>query len=33
MPDGFETTLTKTELADLLAFLQSQTSRDAATLD
>jgi putative heme-binding domain-containing protein len=33
MPDGFDATLTKTELADLLAFLQSQTSRDAATLD
>jgi putative heme-binding domain-containing protein len=33
MPDGFDTTLTKTELADLLAFLQSQTSRESAALD
>jgi putative membrane-bound dehydrogenase-like protein len=33
MPDGFDTALTKTELADLLAFLQSQTSRESAALD
>jgi putative heme-binding domain-containing protein len=30
MPDGFAEDLTPTELADLLAFLQTQTSRDAA---
>jgi putative membrane-bound dehydrogenase-like protein len=30
MPDGFDTALTQRELADLLAFLQSQTSREAA---
>lgn len=31
MPDGFAETLTRQELADLLAFLQAQTSRTAAT--
>jgi putative heme-binding domain-containing protein len=30
MPDGFATDLTRQELADVLAFLQSQTSRSAA---
>jgi putative membrane-bound dehydrogenase-like protein len=30
MPDGFADDLTRQELADLLAFLQSQTSREAA---
>ncbi|MEX2260605.1 MAG: PVC-type heme-binding CxxCH protein [Bryobacteraceae bacterium] len=30
MPDGFDTALTQAELTDLLAFLQSQTSRQAA---
>jgi hypothetical protein len=32
MPDGFAENLTPQELANLLAFLQSQTSRDAADL-
>jgi putative heme-binding domain-containing protein len=32
MPDGFDTTLTERELTDLLAFLQSQTSREAAAV-
>jgi putative heme-binding domain-containing protein len=31
MPDGFADNLTRQELADLLAFLQAQTSRSAAT--
>ncbi|MGH9720959.1 MAG: PVC-type heme-binding CxxCH protein [Bryobacteraceae bacterium] len=31
MPDGFADNLTRQELADLLAFLQAQTSRAAAT--
>jgi putative membrane-bound dehydrogenase-like protein len=31
MPDGFADNLTRQELADLLAFLQGQTSREAAT--
>jgi hypothetical protein len=27
MPEGFDETLTKTELTDLLAFLQAETTR------
>ncbi|MGH9658145.1 MAG: hypothetical protein ACRD96_06345, partial [Bryobacteraceae bacterium] len=31
MPDGFAENLTRTELADLLAFLQAQKAREGAT--